>query len=648
MKGNPIGQILLNRFRVDALIAAGGMGAVYRVWDQWRNVPLAMKVLHADLADDPSVIKRFQREDNALKKLTHPNIVPFYGLFKSEGQAFLLERFVDGPSLKDLLSQRGDLPMAVEEALVYLKALSAALGYAHANGVVHCDVKPGNVMVDRGGNIYLTDFGMARHADSTTTTLAIAGTAAYMAPEQIRGEAVTPATDVYALGVILFEMLTGRKPFRGDEVSTLSEDSTRSERIRYAHLNLPPHDPRQFNPAIPAPIAGVILKALAKNPLDRYQGTHEVFQAICTVLGFNSKQIPDRIDLPKQRARGIEPIIPGLLPGRGCEAIPKPGGRGCTPSWVWINAGVIVVAILFWGFSLVRPPLNIFYPLSSLTPVVSNATSRSTSFEAVITNIFTPVPAPTQHPPSPIPTEVPPTLTPTIPVPWKQGRLTFFQKHRDGRNLYLMDLSTGTEPLPILKPSTNQLLMGPIWSPDGSLIAFYNVYDHHLYITKPSTNTDPRDLGKCTQPSWSPDGSQILCKVGDQLQIIEVSSGARLLGPSIAGIALPAWSPNGDEIVYAIISDQRTSLWVSVLFGGQTKPLTSDSFENYGPAWSHDGQWIAYQSTLDSDLSEVWVMDRNGQNARRITYSLLTLGRAGLPGHRTIDGWPLFQARTAA
>jgi len=642
MKGNPIGQTLLNQFRIDAFVAAGGMGAVYRVWDLKRNVPLAMKVLHADLADDPSVFKRFQRETNALKKLAHPNIVPFYGLYKSEGQAFLLERFVDGPSLKDALRERGDRPMAVKEALVYLKALSAALGYAHAHGVVHCDVKPGNVMIDQGGSIYLTDFGVARHAESTTTTLAVAGTAAYMAPEQIRGEPVSPATDVYALGVILFEMLTGRRPFRGDEASTLSADSTGGERIRHAQLNVPPPDPRQFNPAIPAALARVILKALAKKPLERYQGTQEVFQAVYAALGVDSAQIPDRIALHEQRAKGIEPIIPSPPPGRGYEAIPHPGSRGRTPSWVWIVAGVVIVAILFLRFSILRPPLNIVVPLSSLTPVVHNATPGLTSIEAVITGTFTPAPTPTRRPPSPTPTEVPPTMTPTIPVlTWEQGRLTFVKKHIDGRNLYLMDISTGAEPLPIVEPSTNQLLMGPIWSPDGSLIAVYNVYNHKLYIIEPSPNADPRDLGECTQPSWSPDGSQILCKVGDRLQIIEVSSGARSSGPSIGGIALPVWSPIGDEIIYALFSGNATSLWVSGLFGGQAKQLAGEAFENYGPAWSHDGQWIAYQSTLGSDQSEVWVMDRNGQNARRITYSPAGTWSRG-PSWSPDDRWLVF------
>jgi len=205
---NLIGQIFLNQFRVEAFIASGGMGAVYRVTDLKRNCPLAMKVLHADLADDPSVFKRFEREAQALQKLRHPNIVPFYGLFQSQGQPFLLEEFIEGNSLQGILRERNGQPLPVEETIIYMKGLCAALHYAHANKVVHCDVKPGNVLVNRQGNIFLADFGIAKFIDATTTmTMGGAGTPAYMAPEQIAGRSVAPATDIYALGVMLFEML---------------------------------------------------------------------------------------------------------------------------------------------------------------------------------------------------------------------------------------------------------------------------------------------------------------------------------------------------------------------------------------------------------------------------------------------------------
>jgi serine/threonine-protein kinase len=290
-----IGQVLLNQYRVDAFIAAGGMGAVYRVWDLKRNVPLAMKVLHAELADDPSVFKRFQREGRALQKLAHPNIVPFYGLFQTADFSFMLERFVDGPSLKDILKRQKGAPLALDETLIYLKALCAALGYAHVNGVVHCDVKPGNVIIDRGGNIYLTDFGIARHAESTTTTMGGAGTPAYMPPEQILGQAVSPATDVYALGVILYEMLTGQRPFRGAEAGTEQSGETVNERIRYGHLHVPPKDPRELVSTIPEELAKVVLKTLSKDATGRYASAPQFFDAVCTAVGASSEQIAGQI-----------------------------------------------------------------------------------------------------------------------------------------------------------------------------------------------------------------------------------------------------------------------------------------------------------------------------------------------------------------
>ncbi len=206
-----------------------------------------------------------------------------------------MERFIDGPTLKQVLRRREGKPLPVDEALVYLKALSSALGYAHNHGVVHCDVKPGNVMIDQGGSIYLTDFGVARHAESTTTTLGFAGTAAYMAPEQIRGEAVTAQTDVYALGVMLYEMLTGRRPFRGDEWETEGQGSTIAERVRYAHVHLEPPNPQGLNTKLQDKLAAVILKALAKDPRDRFLSMRELYEGACEAVGVTPEKTPDRL-----------------------------------------------------------------------------------------------------------------------------------------------------------------------------------------------------------------------------------------------------------------------------------------------------------------------------------------------------------------
>jgi serine/threonine-protein kinase len=307
------------------------MGTVYRVWDLKRNVHLAMKVLHADLADDPSVFKLFQREARALKKLAHPNIVPFYGLNKTSDFPFLLELFVDGATLKWILRRLEGRAMAAQDTLAYLKALSSALGYAHAHGVVHSDVKPGNVMVDRGGAIYLTDFGVARHADSTATTLGVAGTAAYMAPEQCRGEAVNSQTDVYALGVLLFEMLTGRRPFRGDESGSEGVSTSTAERIRYAHQKLRPPDPRSLNPEIYQALAGVILKALAKNPSERFQSAREMFEAACAAVGVAPEDVPDRLRLPQELLAALAPASAAIPAAAAPPPVAPPGEMEIPP-----------------------------------------------------------------------------------------------------------------------------------------------------------------------------------------------------------------------------------------------------------------------------------------------------------------------------
>jgi serine/threonine protein kinase len=286
------------------------MGAVYKVWDLQRNVPLAMKVLRSDMMEDPSVFKYFKREARALQKLAHPNIVTFYGMHHTDDLVFMLQRYINGPSLQQILKKNPNgLPLS--EALSYMSALCAALGYAHYNGVVHCDIKPANVMLDLDGNIYLADFGIARHADSTTTTIAGSGTPAYMAPEQITVAAVTPATDIYALGLLLYEMLTGKKPFRGDETALKNKGDTAGERIRYAHMRLSPPDPREINSAIPPRASEIILRCLEKAPAKRYISTVDLLADLQTLnVSFNARAAiipPEFTETAEKKTTGGRP-----------------------------------------------------------------------------------------------------------------------------------------------------------------------------------------------------------------------------------------------------------------------------------------------------------------------------------------------------
>lgn len=305
---------------------------VYKVWDLKRNVALAMKVLHADFADDPAAFKSFLREAGALQKLSHPHIVPFYGLYQTDQFFFLVEQYIDGSSLREILRKHpGGMP--IPDALGYMKALCSALGYAHIHGLVHCDVKPGNVMVDSGGHIYLADFGIVRRVDSATSTLAGSGSPSYMAPEQILRQSVTAATDIYALGILLFEILTGQRPFRGVEPETLAHGTTSGERIIYAHLNLYPHDPSELNPAIPKYLSAVILKAMSKSPQNRFASTGEMLGAL-GMAGYEETSV-DLITYPPSH---YPPISPDILPIR-------------QPAWLipfGVAASVIVLALLCW------------------------------------------------------------------------------------------------------------------------------------------------------------------------------------------------------------------------------------------------------------------------------------------------------------
>jgi len=397
---NIIGKTFLNQFRVDSFLASGGMGAVYRIWDIQRNTFLAMKVLHIDPLEDPTAFKYFKREARALQNLTHPNIVPFYGLYHSEDITFMLEYFVDGPNLKDILRISKDQPLPLETVLTLIKALSSALGYAHSNNVIHCDVKPGNVMMDGFGNIFLADFGIARHADSTTTTMNGAGTPSYMAPEQIRGEPVSTETDIYALGILLFEMVTGRRPFLGDAYNEQRTTSSTMERIRSEHLKSPAPDPRKYNLKISEELSRVILKALQKLPSERYPDTLSFFYALCEACKIAPGQIPDRVTLDTQETSK-------LIISEGKEIVGQTPPKGTAMFWV---IGAVALLTGFFVFSGFFRPAYTF--TSALNQPAEGLTSTRMSDPTKMINTSTPQPLPSQAPTdsptlSPTPTEDP-------------------------------------------------------------------------------------------------------------------------------------------------------------------------------------------------------------------------------------------------
>lgn len=276
-----VGRTLAGRYRIDAFLGRGGMAEVYQAWDQQRMTHLALKALRGDLAEDAAFLRRFRREARVLEALQHPNIVRFYGLEEDGALAFMLMDWIDGVSLRRVIFERKS-PLPPEAVLAVLRPACSALHFAHGLGVIHSDVKPANVMLDRRGGVFVADFGIARLAESATATMAAAGTPAYMAPEQCRGEPVDARTDLYALGILLFEMVTGgERPFMGDSAGTTGSTY---EKVRWEQLNAPPPSPREFNPRVSPGLEAVILRCLQKDPAARFPSAQALWEAAAEAL----------------------------------------------------------------------------------------------------------------------------------------------------------------------------------------------------------------------------------------------------------------------------------------------------------------------------------------------------------------------------
>jgi serine/threonine-protein kinase len=258
--------VLGGRYRVEARIGAGGMAEVYRGLDTTLNRTVAIKVLKAPFASDQSFVERFRREAQAAARLNHPNVVSVYDTGADNGTNYIVMEYVEGRTLADFISRGGRL--APMKAVEIAEKVADALAAAHAQGVIHRDIKPANIMVTREGVVKVMDFGIARLTTSKETieqTAAVLGTAAYLSPEQAQGQPVDARTDVYSLGCVLYEMLTGGAPFTGDTAVA----------IAYKHVQETPAPPSSKNPDLSPALDAVVMRALAKNPANRYQTAAE-------------------------------------------------------------------------------------------------------------------------------------------------------------------------------------------------------------------------------------------------------------------------------------------------------------------------------------------------------------------------------------
>jgi serine/threonine protein kinase len=275
------GRLIAGRYEIREHIATGGMASVFKTWDHRVERIVAIKVLRALDKNDLRAVERFRREARAAAALAHPNAVTIYDFVEEMGQYFLVMEYIQGPTLKQLIAQRRQLQ--AREAIEIANQVCAVLQVAHARGFIHRDIKPQNIMLalstgvagglsEGGAWVKLTDFGIVRVAEDAglTNSGIVLGTADYLSPEQARGETLTASSDLYSLGVVMFEMLTGRPPFVGPTAVS----------IAMQHASANPPTLRQFNPHVPPAIEQLVLRTLQKEPEDRFSSAAEMQQAL--------------------------------------------------------------------------------------------------------------------------------------------------------------------------------------------------------------------------------------------------------------------------------------------------------------------------------------------------------------------------------
>jgi len=574
-------------YTITAFVAQGGMATIFRAHHAALDRDVALKVIHPALREDKTFLARLQREASIIAKLNHPNIVTVYDFSEFDGTPFLALQYVDGKTLKEVLRAR---KLETSQILEIVRPVAAALTYAHAQGVLHRDVKPSNILIDRDGHVYLTDFGLARLAQSSESTLShemLIGSPQYISPEQAKAEGVDVRTDVYSLGVVLYEMFTGRVPFAGDTPYATV----------IAQINEPPPAARSLNPKIRPAVEQVLRKALAKDPNQRYASVREMMHAL-----ENAAQGP--------REQGAALAAP---PRAGAGR--KPSHLPWIPLVLALGALILLFACLAGGAFLAWQAQN-------------QSGGGPTRAAVVITGTTTPVGAGTARAPllatatpsRPVasPTREGATQAPGLSAP--RGKIAYsvaVGELAEQHSIWIAD-ADGTDARQLI-----EIANWPALAPDGKQIAYHRIKDEGIYVANIDGGNPRRIVGGetcCVQ--WAPDSKRVTflqgkLKAGDTKIML-----ANADGTGIAEITTgfnPTWSPDGARLAYAGCQPNSTQCGLFVL-DLKTKAATMLTRDNGGnPQWSPRGDRIVYHADDGKGHINVFVANSDGSGVKQLT-----------------------------
>jgi Tol biopolymer transport system component/serine/threonine protein kinase len=580
----------VSHYRVLELLGSGGMGTVYQAEDTKLGRRVALKFLPADLSRDRHALDRFQREARAASALNHPHICTIYDIDEAEGQPFIAMELLEGQTLKERLQGR---PLPTPEIVDLGLQLADALEAAHAKGIVHRDVKPANIFITTRGTAKLLDFGLAKLAaeprqgasEAPTATAewmtgagVALGTGGYLSPEQVRGAALAGRTDLFSLGVVLYEMATGRRPFAG-KTSALIFD---------AILHETPVPSTRLNPAVPEALQQIIDKALEKDRTLRYQSAADIWVDLQRIQrSSGSAQTVNQTGRSRSRTQWTRSVRPWAL--------------------FAFSLAVVAAAVAgyhFWPDREDRPAVVALHQVTSgshleTDPAVSpdGTTIAYVSNESGQEHIWL-VDAkggpPQQWTSGP--------ATDTHPAWYPDGRALTFESDRDGRRAIWKAPRLNGDAAQLLVPDA----LRPAISPDGRAIAFLRSAPDFYSRVAVAPIGEPDRARFLTgaadgqwnheSPAWSPDGSTICYRASDGLWLVPVARGRpRRLTTSHLDVE-PTWSPDGRHVYYSSASDGPYTLWRIDVAGGSPFRVTTGVGSERAPSVSRDGRTLAFST----------------------------------------------------